>query len=285
MSQILQRPDRRVPTHAGAITQTWHRSQTSFHRLTKLRSEWRGFLSTPWFIHWGIQAAALIMLCGWLAFDTQTSGLSTDTNSGWYQSVVSFFYLAMEFDTCRMVCMVLLIATPCLSLLCWTASTLVGKCENRSIISFLAIMSVVAAWLSCLGCWHDVGWFGKSLRSRSYIAALEPIKCELEDSWPVNNGERSHIGPFLAYPSSRPTSLILMSCPKTPPGTPSCNGVERTPNGGLGFPMIGNDGGDWIEWHPQGRSPTSYRTGLQQELVLHRVAHLRDGWFLVRYKQ
>ena len=142
---------------------------------------------------------------------------------------------------------------------------------------------MVAMWLACLGYWHDISWFGKQWRAAGYVSNFEPIAHRLKSNWPDQGGDRDEIGPFLTYPTNHPTSLVLTSCPIMPNGSPSFNGVERTPDKGIAFPMVGTDGGDWLEWHPADRKPSSYVTGLGQNLSLLRSAVLKDGWYLVRY--
>ena len=51
-----------------------------------------------------------------------------------------------------------------------------------------------------------------------------------------------------------------------------------------GRPLLaGSEVGDWVEWHPEGSSPASYRSGLGPSHELHRYTDFGDGWYLVRY--
>lgn len=241
--------------------------------------------SSTWAICWGIQAAIVLLLCVWMLIDPRLSGIDTDVELGLSLSCATFFQMLIKLDTLRFVAMIAVFAVATLSGVFWCSLSLFGRRCDRSIVSLLAFTSIIAAWLACLGNWHDISWYGKCLRSSSYVATMEPVCHKLQQQWPIQNGDHELLGPFLAYPTHNPMSLILMSCPETQTGTPSFNGVERTANGGIGFPLIGTDGGDWLEWHPPHRAPTSYRTGLQQDLQLRRAAELHDGWFLVRYQR
>ena len=60
--------------------------------------------------------------------------------------------------------------------------------------------------------------------------------------------------------------------------------IEKSGDGTLLFELGGGDDGDWIEWHPEGKQPSSFSGGLDERYELQRVSSLNGEWYLVRYR-
>lgn len=240
-------------------------------------------MTSTWSICGVANLVAVVLLGGWVASDPLFSGVSSDDCSHLSLSALSFWEQIGQLHGARRIAMVCLLGLVGSCLGIWCLAILIGRSSDRSIRSWLAITGAVALWLSFLGNWHEIGWLGKQWRATNYVESFKPIAEDLKANWPCQEGEHAKLGMFQAYPTGRPRSVLLMSCPSMVGKQPTFNGVERTADNGIAFPMVGADGGDWLEWHPTTGKPGSYRTGLQQDLKLRRAAALKDGWFLVRY--
>ena len=241
-------------------------------------------MTSTWSICGTANLVAVVLLSVWVASDPVLSGAASDDGNNLSLSALSFWEQIGQLHGARRFAMVCLLGLVGACLTIWFSAILIGRSADRSIRSWLAITGAVALWLSFIGSWNEIGWFGKQWRAKNYIDSYKPIAENLKASWPRHEGEHAMLGMFQAYPTGRPRSVLLMSCPKMMGDQPTFNGVERTADNGIAFPMIGADGGDWLEWHPATGKPASYQTGLQQDLKLQRAAALKDGWFLVRYR-
>ena len=61
----------------------------------------------------------------------------------------------------------------------------------------------------------------------------------LADNWPVGDGERAELGPYLAYPQGKPEVLLLLTHATVPHTNFSFSSVERSDQGALRFRAYG----------------------------------------------
>jgi hypothetical protein len=159
----------------------------------------------------------------------------------------------------------------------------VGAHAHRRVRSWLAFTLLVAAWLTLLGSWHELAWHGQTFRMQRRLAGFETIAESLRSDWPTIDGERPHMGQFMAYPIGHPTMIMMLTKPDVPGTKTSFASVEHGQDGTLRFELTGDEPDGWLEWHPSGSVPESFVGGLQDERLLDRYAPLADGWYLARY--
>jgi len=164
-------------------------------------------------------------------------------------------------------------------------SLFVGAHPHRRVRSWFAFTLLVAAWLTLLGSWHELAWHGQTFRMQRRLAGFETIAESLRSDWPTIDGERTHMGQFMAYPIGRPMMLMMLTKPDVPGTATSFATVEHGDDGTLRFELTGDEPDGWLEWHPAGSVPKSFVGGLQDERKLDRYAPLADGWYLARYSR
>jgi hypothetical protein len=159
----------------------------------------------------------------------------------------------------------------------------VGSARQRGLRSWLAVLTVCCVWLALGVGWSDLAWWGKQRRVAARLPEFERAAELLSGRWPGQDGEVTGLGPFNAYPIGRPTMLLMLSEEGADSGT-RFSAVERADDaGGMRFALAGKERGDWLEWHPAGRGPSSFTGGLGDRHELLRAAPLGKGWHLVRY--
>lgn len=159
----------------------------------------------------------------------------------------------------------------------------VGHARQRGLRSWLALITVCCAWLALGVGWSDLAWWGKQRRVSARLPEFERAAELLSGRWPGQDGEVTGLGPFNAYPIGRPTMLLMLSEEGTDVGARFLAVERGDDEGGLRFALAGKERGDWLEWHPAGRGPTSFTGGLGDRHALIRSAPLGQGWHLVRY--
>src|SRR5690606_22469368 len=82
-----------------------------------------------------------------------------------------------------------------------------------SIASMLAITATIALWFSLALNHSSLAWQGKRVRIALQIDELETIARPLRSDWPERDGSLPGVGPFMAYPFGRPSTLILLQSP------------------------------------------------------------------------
>jgi hypothetical protein len=120
---------------------------------------------------------------------------------------------------------------------------------------------------------------------RWQLDGFESVAASLRADWPDSDGERDDIGPFMAYPRGGPRTLLLLTTPEIADVRTSISAIERATTGGLRFQLTGSEPDAWLEWHPIGSMPESFRGGLMTNYILERSAPLGGGWFVVRYRE
>ena len=161
-----------------------------------------------------------------------------------------------------------------------SVTLIVGAATHRRLRSWFAFTLLVAAWLTVVVAWPEIAWQGQRLRSWSRLSQFESVAASLRDNWPVDDGQRPGLGPFMAYPKGNPRTLMLL---RSNPTTP-ISAVERADDGALSFELRGAVPGTWLEWHPANSIPRDFTGGLENEYRVQRSSPLGCGWYLVRYR-
>ncbi|TWT71833.1 hypothetical protein Pan14r_41500 [Crateriforma conspicua] len=158
------------------------------------------------------------------------------------------------------------------------------KRRYRFGIGRLMLTTLLAASLCSLATGHDpIAWQSKRFRMISLLDRLETLAQPLRQAWPTTSGEMHQTGPFMAYPVRHPRTLVLLTPVKFDSPSVTINTIERGRHGSLRLRLAGADEGDWIEWHPHKRHPTSFTGGLGDSHSLQRFLPMTRGWYLVRY--
>ncbi len=158
-----------------------------------------------------------------------------------------------------------------------------GAGMHRGVRAWLAVMLVLAGWLTLFTTWPEIAWRGQAWRVRGSIAEFDQFAEDLLADWPANDGEITGLGPFMAYPISKPRTLMFMSTPQVPGTALAISTIERGADDDLHFKLAGNDEGVWIVRHAGVDEPQSFFSGLEGEYMPVQYRRLKPGWFLVRY--
>lgn len=164
------------------------------------------------------------------------------------------------------------------------AITLFGHASARSLRSWIAATTLCCVWLAAIVNWPTLAHFGKQHRLQKHVASFEPLAQSLQENWPNNDGTRSDIGAFMAYPAGQPSVLILLTLPSLTNTDASLVAIEKGRQQQLRFELAGSEHGDWLEWHPEGTVPASFVGGLRENYQLERFSKIRDNWYLAAYR-
>lgn len=159
-----------------------------------------------------------------------------------------------------------------------------GQSYGRSIRSWAVFSLLFGFWLTLFLNWENVAWSGKAFRMRPLLFQLEKIADELSGNWPQKDGVDQTLGAFMAYPVGNPRTLILLELPEFSGCDATVAAVEKD-RSSIRMELSGSEVGDWIEWHPKGIFPNSFRSSMGQLYTLDKFQLLRDRWFLVRYEK
>jgi hypothetical protein len=91
------------------------------------------------------------------------------------------------------------------------AALFIGPRRHRRTWSWLLFTGLFAAWLTLLPNWPELAWRGQQRRLAGAQAGFDALAQELKTDWPNADGERSGLGPFMAYPIGRPSMLLLLT--------------------------------------------------------------------------
>ncbi|WDQ17254.1 hypothetical protein [Rhodopirellula sp. P2] len=155
--------------------------------------------------------------------------------------------------------------------------------RRRSLAQLLVMATLVAFWCALAIHLDSIAWQGKRARFAMRVQELERIAGPLREQWPQRDGELPAIGPFMAYPFGRPTTLILLQAPPVAKQSVYVSAIESQ-NGAIKLQLTGTDGGDWAEWHPRQSRPSSFVGGLSDPHELEFATSIGCGWYLVRYR-
>ncbi|WP_218933592.1 hypothetical protein [Rubripirellula lacrimiformis] len=231
---------------------------------------------------WAVHFAAIIGVAMVVMLDLRfesilNSGLSVQRivkDAGWWRAGVWFGLAALAVGSLGMLCVRMFLRKQ--------------GAASGAIIHLLGITAAVALWCSLALNHSALAWQGKRMRISMRVDQLEDIAAPLRDQWPQRDSELPGIGPFMAYPFGKPSTLILLQSP--PVSSPlfasdslCVSAVERSGAGAIKLQLGGSPLEDWAEWHPRGSRPRSFTGGLSDRHSLHSSAPLGHGWFLVRY--
>ncbi len=161
--------------------------------------------------------------------------------------------------------------------------TFTGSRQFRAIQAMAVLVVLISLWLGSALNLPGIAWQGRRFYLLPRVEAIKPIAQPLIQQWPAEDGEVETIGPFMAYPVGRPTTLILLTPPQLTQGGPSIAAVERSAAGDIRFELTDAGGNDWMEYRPHS-PPDSHVGGLLEYRELVRSTPLYDNWYLVRYR-
>ena len=163
------------------------------------------------------------------------------------------------------------------------AGLVAGAGVHRGVRAWLAVMLVLAGWLTLITTWPEIAWQGQAWRVRGSIAEFDILAKDLLANWPANDGEFTGLGPFTAYPIGKPHTLMFMGNPPVPGTTLAISTIERGEADDLHFKLADNEAEVWIVRHISGDVPQSFFSGLYGEYIPVRHRQVRRDWFLVQY--
>lgn len=245
----------------------------------------RGLLSrrAVW-IYWIVNIILLVGLVVWICRDGKFSQAArlTAQLSPWNKSDLQFGALPAHLAT-RVQILHAMIIAGFLSAAGILIALFVGADSNRGIRSWLSVMFALAVWLTLYTSWPAFAWRAQAWRMQSSLPAMEKLSTMLLENWPTEDGQLSEIGPFNAYPISKPRTLMLLTKP-TPLGANfQISLIERGDGNDLYFQLTNNDEGATLARLPQGSQPQAFFSGLEGEYQPFRHLSLGKNWFLVQY--
>ncbi|WP_047812704.1 hypothetical protein [Rhodopirellula islandica] len=217
------------------------------------------------------------MLVIWAAVDPSFEPL---VHGNWFSSGW------MSANPIRCVGIVLIAILAVGSLLGWMVQFFArssSMIHRRSLAQLLAVATLAAFWCALAIHLDTIAWQGKRARFAWRVQELERIAAPLREQWPQRDGELPAIGPFMAYPFGRPTTLVLLQAPPVAKRSVYVSAIESQ-NGAIKLQLTGTDGGDWAEWHPRQSRPSSFVGGLSDPHELEDATSIGHGWYLVRYR-
>ncbi|PHQ33948.1 hypothetical protein CEE69_18090 [Rhodopirellula bahusiensis] len=155
--------------------------------------------------------------------------------------------------------------------------------QHRSLAQLLAVVTLAGFWFAFATHVDSIAWQGKRARFALRVEGLERIVAPLREEWPERDGELPAIGPFMAYPFGRPTTLVLLQAPSVAQQSVYVSAIELQ-DGAIKLQLTGTDGGDWAEWHPPKSRPSSFVGGLSDPHEMETATPIGRGWYLVRYQ-
>ncbi|MEO9595093.1 hypothetical protein [Rhodopirellula bahusiensis] len=226
---------------------------------------------------WGTQVAAFCMLAIWAAADPSFADLA---HGG---------FLSREWMSANLVrgfgigLIAILAVGSLLGLLVQFFARSTSMIRRRSLAQLLAVATLAAFWFALAIHVESIAWQGKRARFALRVQELERIASPLREQWPKRDGELPAIGPFMAYPFGRPTTLVLLQAPPVAKQAVYVSAIENL-DGAIKLQLTGTDGGDWAEWHPPSSRPSSFVGGLSDPHELEFATSIGRGWYLVRYE-
>ncbi|MBA2118006.1 hypothetical protein [Bremerella alba] len=237
---------------------------------------------------WLINAAILLLLAGWIVWDARFSSTwdHLEFQLGWTEDGSDLDEFANSLAAqWKIFVLGFMVIVGAVSLGMLTFGITMGSRGHRALSSWMVFLSLACCWLGLMNSWDELIWAGKRLRIDSHVAAFQSIAQSLNQDWPKVDGQRESLGPFMAYPSGKAKTLILLTTPPMAQTGPTFSSIERSDAGGIRFQLSGSERGAWLEWHPSGDQPESFVGGLLEPHHLMRSVSLGEGWFLVSYDQ
>ena len=237
-------------------------------------------------ILWVSQVAFLALMTIWVAWDPACELMIERLGRGFTTPVAAYRDAVAYVGWFRPAMLMAVIAGTLLSL-SWLLREMLGRRQGnkqlRSLLAMLALTAIVAAWCGLAINHSALAWHAKRARLAWQVDQFESIAGPLRNDWPDQDGELPLIGPFMAYPFGKPSTLLLLKAPSVPGGDGSICAIERGESGSIKLQLGGLHGDDWVEWHPAASKPRSFTGGLGDSHDLGSSAALGAGWYLVRY--
>lgn len=236
---------------------------------------------------WSFQVLILAGLTCWAIFDKRFEATLAST-WGWMSGLVSgdaSVEILSASDNSLRIAVLLGTFAAALGHLLWLLSSLfIGRHAMRGLSSWLALMLVAMFWFALAIHVSNLAWFGKHLRMTQQVESLEWLAEPIRSNWPTQDGDSERLGPYMAYPVGRPTVLLMLTPPSLWENDIRISSIVRTEPGSVRFQLSGVEGDVWAEWHPDGETPNSFRTGLGEHLKLDRYSQMSEHWYLARYR-
>lgn len=234
---------------------------------------------------WIVQLAALAGIGLWAMFDLQFESMSRSLTEIPGTLFLSNSQAVVAAGPFRLSLFVALLTTALVTLAALLIASVWPRSHrrHRSLASLLAITAVVALWLAIGANQRSLAWQGKRLRLAAKVSQFEALAEPLRDRWPRRDGEIAGVGPFMAYPFGKPSTLILLQSQRIVSDEISIVAVERGSTGAIRLQLSSNTHDDWAEWHPPESEPGSFLGGLGDRHEMQQSASLGSGWYLVRY--
>jgi len=115
------------------------------------------------------------------------------------------------------------------------------------------------------------------------VSEFDEVSKRLLANWPNQDGDLAELGPYMAYPISRPRTLMMLKNPQVPGTSLAVSTIERGAEDDLHFQLTGNDAGFWIVRDLKAGEPRGFFNGLEGEYIPVQFTELRPGWFHVLY--
>ncbi len=161
---------------------------------------------------------------------------------------------------------------------------IVGAGVHRGVRSWLLLMLLCAGWLTVLTTWKELVSKGRIWRAMASVSEFDEVSKRLLAHWPNQDGDLAELGPYMAYPISRPRTLMMLKNPQVPGTSLAVSTIERGAEDDLHFQLTGNDLGFWIVRDLKADDePRGFFSGLEGEYIPVQFTELRPGWFHVLY--
>ncbi|MCR9295660.1 MAG: hypothetical protein NXI32_23320 [bacterium] len=153
-------------------------------------------------------------------------------------------------------------------------------------IRYIGLLCILfALWLSIYVQWEQIAWLGHRHRASVTVKRLMPLAQQLSQEWPKYDGQSEHLGPFMAYPNGRPSTLILLTPMSLGHDGVRLAAVDRDKDGTLRFELSRGDESLWLEWSPQNRvRKTSFVDGVGGSYRQQRTIAIDRNWTVARYE-
>ncbi len=236
-------------------------------------------------IYWVVNVVLLLGTLGWILFDGKfhEAALQFIRHVRAFGNDESVLGVVTPLMWPRVDALWLVVVAASISAVGILAGLAAGSAQQRGIRSWLAVMILLAGWLTLYTTWPQIAWQGRVWRARSAISEFEKVSEALLADWPDSDGDLDGLGPYMAYPIGSPRTLMFMSIPRIPSTGYHVSTIQRGEEDTLHFQLAGNDEGVWLVRRSDDQGPQPFYSGLEGEYIPLRFHHIRGGWFLVQY--
>ncbi|GAB5405571.1 MAG: hypothetical protein Aurels2KO_38020 [Aureliella sp.] len=152
-------------------------------------------------------------------------------------------------------------------------------------LRYAGVLSVVLAlWLSIFSQWSTIAWQGHQARAAAIADELRPLARQLTKDWPRYDGENKQLGPFMAYPSGKPRTLILLKPIPIGHQFGSLAAIDRGSDGQLRFELSRGTDSMWLEWSAHGApTQTNFTNGIGSVYRRGETISVDSNWRVSRF--